>query len=255
MPQGGSVTPFSMMFIVLAGYWLGPVWGIATGVAMGFLDLTTGFTAVNAGSVALDYPVAFGLLGVSGFFRKMKFGLQIGFVAGVFGRFLSVTASGFLFWLDQAPGALWGSITYNAAYILPEAIASLVIISLPVMIQAIDTVTKNVVPPADYAVLSLKNKGSISVNARITTGAIIAAIGGFGFVLANYISRWEELQIRHIAWEVQLFAAEEAPRADRLYRIWERNTEQIFALQTAGIIFLALGAALLISVLVQKHER
>jgi thiamine transporter len=250
MPQGGSVTPFSMMFIVLAGYWLGPVWGILSGVAMGFLDLTTGFASVHLGSIALDYPVAFAMLGVSGFFRKMPFGLQIGFVAGVFGRFWSVTMSGYLFWLEQVPGSLWASVTYNAAYILPEMIATLVIISLPAMKHAIDTVTKNVVSPEEYA--ALKNKGSISANARIVTGAVVAAIGGLGFVIASYITRLENLSIMQVTTGAELFL--DAPRADRLYRMVERNTEQIFALQTVGVVFLAVGIALLISVLVANSE-
>jgi hypothetical protein len=148
-------------------------------------------------------------------------------------------------------GSAWFSLVYNGTYILPELVATLVIISLPTMKHAIDTVTKNVVSPEEYIMLT-KNKGSISVNARIVTGAVIAAAGGFGFVVANYIERLENLSITHVALGVYLF--EEAPRADRLYRMVDRNTEQIFALQTVGVIFLAIGAALLISVLVKSNE-
>ncbi|MCL1884837.1 MAG: energy-coupled thiamine transporter ThiT [Defluviitaleaceae bacterium] len=252
MPQGGSITPFSMMFVVLAGYWFGPVWGIISGVAMGLLNMSTGFVSAHPLSPALDYPIAFGMLGFAGFFRKMKFGLQIGYVVGVFGRFLSVWLSGYLFWLERIPGSAWGSAVYNATYIAPEMIATLVIISLPVMKHAIDSVSRNVLPPAEYAEIVAKNKGSVSANARIITGAVLGAIGGIGFVIAAYIQRLENLSILQVTSGAELFL--EAPRADRLYRMVERNTEQIFALQTVGVIFLAIAIALLISVLAQKSE-
>ena len=247
MPQGGSVTPFSMMFIALAGFWLGPVFGIVAGVSMGLLNMSTGFLAVNAGSVMLDYPIAFGALGLAGFFRKMKFGLQIGYIVGVLGRFAGVWLSGYLFWLERAPGSAWGSAVYNATYIAPEMLATLVIISLPAVKHAVDAVTKSVVSPADYAVISEKNKGSISAAAKIVTGAVVGAVGGFAFVLAGYIQRLENLTILQLTSDAVPFL--EPPRADRLYRLVERNTEQLLALNTVGVVFIAIAAALLISTL------
>ncbi|MCL2388662.1 MAG: energy-coupled thiamine transporter ThiT [Defluviitaleaceae bacterium] len=263
MPQGGSVTPFSMLFVVLAGYWLGPVWGIITGVSMGLLNAMTGSTVHPINPVVgfvLDYPVAFGLLGISGFFRKMKFGLQIGYVAGVFGRFVSVFMSGFIIWggvlssADVITGeflmaAAGFSAVYNATYIVPEMIATLVVISLPAMRHAVDEVTKIVLPPAEYAWLVAKNKGSISINARIVTGAVVGAVGGLGFVLAAYIRRLEEIAIIQYTTNHELLT--EMPR---IIRTIERNTQQILALQAVGVIFIALGAALLISVLAPKNE-
>ncbi|MCL2456950.1 MAG: energy-coupled thiamine transporter ThiT [Defluviitaleaceae bacterium] len=147
MPMGGSVTPGSMLFIVLAGYWLGPFFGIAAGIAAGLLDMATGFYAVHPAQVAMDYLLAFGMLGTAGFFRKMKFGLQIGYVAGVFGRFVMVFLSGAIFFSEYAPEGqnfIAYSAIYNASYIVPEMLVTLVIISLPVMKNAIDVVTKSV---------------------------------------------------------------------------------------------------------------
>jgi len=252
MPQGGSITPFSMFFITLAAFWFGPVWGVISGVAMGLLDMTTGFYSVHIGSIILDYPVAFGALGLAGIFRKMRFGLQIGFVFGVFGRFVSVVMSGYLFWLEMLPGSFWGSIVYNATYIVPEMVATLVIISLPAMKHALDTVTRGVVPPEEYAVLSEKNSGSVTAGSRIVTGAVVAALGGFAFVLASYITRLENLSILQVTSGAELFL--DAPRADRLYRMVERNTEQLLALNTVGVVFLAIGIALLISTLAKNES-
>ena len=261
MPLGGSVTPFSMLFIVLAGYWLGPTWGIFTGVAMGLLNASLGATVHPYNpilSFVFDYPVAFGALGISGFFRKMKHGLQTGYVIGVLGRFASVFFVGFIVWGGMlqdwsSPGvAAWFSVVYNATYIVPEMIATLLVISLPTMKHALDNVTKSIVPPAEYALLT-QSKGSASVNSKITTGAVFGAIGGFAFVLASYIQRLENLSIQQVITGAELFL--DAPRADRLYRMVERNTGQLLALQTVGVILITICIALLVSTLVQNSKQ
>jgi len=144
MPMGGSVTPFSMMFIVLAGYWLGPVYGILSGVALGLLDTITGAYVVHPLQYLLDYIFGFAALGLSGFFRKMRYGLQIGYAVGVLGRFLMVFLSGYFFFYmfagDFHPAIF--SFLYNITYIGPEMIATLVIISIPAVRAAIDRITK-----------------------------------------------------------------------------------------------------------------
>ena len=145
MPMGGSVTPFSMLFIVLAGYWLGPLYGILSGVALGLLDTITGATVVHPLQYLLDYILGFGALGLSGFFRKMKFGLQIGCFVGVMGRFVMVFLSGYFFfymWAPEGMSPALNSFLYNITYIGPELAATLVVISIPVVKNAIDRVTK-----------------------------------------------------------------------------------------------------------------
>lgn len=251
MPQGGSITPASMLFITLAGYWLGPVYGILAGVSKGLLDTITGAYVVHPIQYLLDYPLAFGMLGISGFFRKFNHGLQIGYIIGVLGRLVMVFTSGLVFFADIAgmgllPAAVF-SFTYNITYIGPEMVVTLIIISLPSMRHAIDTVTKGIVTPEEYAVLS---KGSITTKARLVTGAVISAIGGLAFVLAAYITRIETLSIMQYTTGAELFAT--AP--SRIIRMIERNTGQIFALQTIGVIFLTLGLALVFSILANKTE-
>jgi len=174
MPQGGSITPASMLFIVLAGYWLGPVYGFFAGVAMGLLNTATGAFIIHPVQYALDYLLAPGMLGLSGLFRKQKFGLLTGYVVGVFGRFVMVFLSGLIFFgilagnfdaLGMGSVAFWPaftfSIIYNISYIGPEMIVTLVIISLPAMKHAIDVVTKSVVPHDVYLQMT-RHKGSVS---------------------------------------------------------------------------------------------
>ena len=251
MPQGGSITPASMLFVVLAGYWLGPMYGILAGVSKGLLDTITGATVMHPVQYVLDYLLAFGMLGLSGFFRKMNFGLQIGYIVGVLGRYVMVVASGAVFWATMAgmegTEALVFSLVYNITYIGPEAAVTLVLVSLPSVRYAINSVTRTVVPH-DYPEMS-KNWGSVTQTARLVTGGVVGAVGGFAFVLASYIERLESFMITHYVTGTQLLTEEPT----RLYREIERNTEQIFALQTVGVVFLAFGVTLVVSTLAVKN--
>ena len=263
MPQGGSITPASMLFIVLAGYWLGPAYGFIAGVAMGLLNMLTGAFIVHPVQAALDYLLAPGMLGLSGIFRKWKFGLNIGYVAGVFGRFAMVFLSGLTFFgvlagnfaaLGTESLAFWPaftfSLTYNLAYIGPELIVTLVLISLPAMKHAIDVVTKSIVPPDVYIEMT-KHKGAATAKARFVTGTVVAGLGGMAFVVVSYLTRLEALAIAHQTTGINLLA--DAPT--RLYRVIERNTGHIVALQTVGVLFLTVGIALVVSVLMTKEGK
>ena len=253
MPQGGSITPASMLFAALAGYWLGPVYGIIAGVSKGLLDTMTGAFVVHPIQYLLDYPMAFGMLGLSGFFRKMNFGLQIGYIVGVLGRLLMVFISGLVFFSDITGMGLAASVTfsfvYNITYIGPELAVSLVIISLPSVRHAIDAITKSIAPQSDYIIM-MKNKGSVSTTARLITGGVISAFGGLAFVLVSHISRLENLSIIHYTTGAVLFTDEPA----RIARMIERNTGQLASLQTVGVIFLALGITLIFSTLLEREK-
>ena len=98
MPMGGSVTLLSMLFICLIGYWFGARYGILAGAGFGILQFVMDPYMVSLPQVLLDYPLAFGALGLSGLLHNRKYGLQIGYVVGVLGRFVFSTLSGVVFW-------------------------------------------------------------------------------------------------------------------------------------------------------------
>lgn len=143
LPNGGSVTLFSMLLVTLVGYWYGPAVGIAAAVGFGILQFITGPYVVHPIQVVIDYPLAFGALGVSGFFRGKKNGLLKGYIAGVFGRFFFASLSGFIFYTVYVDSfaenmvAIWGSLVYNMSYILPEAIMTIILISVPAVKNAL----------------------------------------------------------------------------------------------------------------------
>lgn len=148
MPMGGSVTMLSMLFIVLIAYWYGPYVGIMTAVAYGLVQFVTEPIFYTIPQLLLDYPLAFGALGLAGFFRKKKWGLQIGYIVGVLGRFLFATVSGVVFFAAYAPEGMHPlvySIAYQASYLLPEALITLVVISIPQMSKALASVKRQAV--------------------------------------------------------------------------------------------------------------
>lgn len=140
MPMGGSVTLLSMLFIVLIAYWYGPYVGIMTAVAFGLVQFAIEPIFYTVLQMLFDYPLAFGALGIAGFFNKRRWGLQIGYVAGVLGRFLFATLSGVFFFAEYAPEGMnpWVySISYQGSYLLPEMVITLVIISIPQVSRAL----------------------------------------------------------------------------------------------------------------------
>ena len=132
-PTGGSATLFSMLVICLPGYFYGPGAGIVTGVAYGALQLLLGPYVIHPMQLILDYFLAFGALGLSGFFYKSKWGLQKGYVLAVLGRYICAVLSGYIFFGEYAWegwGALSYSIVYNAIYLFVEMAITLVILFL-----------------------------------------------------------------------------------------------------------------------------
>ena len=143
MPMGGSVTLLSMLFICLIGYWYGLKYGLIAGIAFGLLQFVIDPYMISVPQVILDYPLAFGALGLSGLFCDKRFGLQIGYVIGVIGRFVCSTLSGVIFFADYAPEGMnpWVySIAYQGSYLGVELLLTLIVISIPPVAKALSLV-------------------------------------------------------------------------------------------------------------------
>lgn len=146
MPQGGSATFFSMFFIFLIGYTLGPKIGIMAGMAFGILDLLVNPYAVYPIQILMDYPLAFGMLGLGGFFKNKKNGLIIGYLTSIFGRFFVSFLSGMIFFGQYAPegtSVFIYSFMYNITYIGVEGLMTVIILFIPVVKNAVDRLVKN----------------------------------------------------------------------------------------------------------------
>ena len=143
LPNGGSVTLFSMLLVTLVGYWYGPKVGITAAVGFGILQFITGPYVVHPLQVIIDYPMAFGALGCSGFFANKKNGLLKGYIVGVLGRFFFASVSGLIFYtvyvetFHENIVAIWASLVYNMTYILPEAVITILLLLIPAVKKAL----------------------------------------------------------------------------------------------------------------------
>ena len=143
LPMGGAITLFSMLFVTLIGYWYGSAVGLMAGVAYGLLQMIFDTYVVSLPQVLLDYPLAFGALGLSGFFSEKKNGLVIGYLVAITGRFLFSVLSGVVFFGMYAPegmSPLAYSAAYNGSIIYGEGILTIIILMIPAVKSALATV-------------------------------------------------------------------------------------------------------------------
>lgn len=131
LPEGGSITLGSMVPILWLSLRRGPKIGLVAGAVYGLVQLVVMPQIYYLPQVLLDYPLAFGCLGLAGFFQK-RWAL-VGVVVAITGRFIMHLISGALYFASFAPAGMnpWlYSALYNGSYLLPELGISLFVIFL-----------------------------------------------------------------------------------------------------------------------------
>ena len=129
MPQGGSITLEAIPLLVFS-LRRGVRPGLGAGAVAGLLQLMLGGYIVHPVQAVLDYPLAFGALGLAGFTRKP---LWAGVVLGSVARFACHVLSGAVFFGSYAPKGtnVWVySLTYNGSYMLPNLVIAVVVVAL-----------------------------------------------------------------------------------------------------------------------------
>lgn len=143
LANGGSVTLFSMVPFILVSFRHGAKWGLFTGFVNSLLQMLLGFYAPPApgllplfGMIMLDYVLAFSLLGLACVFAKpfknRLLGVAVGSAVVCLIRFLCSFLSGVLIWGNLSDGLpVWTySLGYNASYMLPESVLTVVAVVL-----------------------------------------------------------------------------------------------------------------------------
>ena len=164
LPYGGSITLLSMLPIMALGYMYGAKWGMLCGVVYGVVQALLGAATSSAFAgltgvsvlfmIILDYIIAFAVLGLAGVFKnKIKnpvVSISLGCVFAGLLRFSAHFLSGFILWGSYAQyyfgaenmnnsfgyavlenfngtalAALY-SLIYNASYMLPEIIITVI---------------------------------------------------------------------------------------------------------------------------------
>lgn len=146
MPMGGSITLFSMLFIVLIGWFYGLRTGLTAALAFGMLQFITNPWITSIPQVLFDYILAFSALGLSGLFRNSRHGLLKGYLCGVAGRFLFSFISGMAFFASGAAEYNMSvpvySLIYNGAYIGGEALLTVIVLLIPPVNDALARIKK-----------------------------------------------------------------------------------------------------------------
>lgn len=143
LPQGGSVTAFSMVPFIIASYRHGTRWGLFTGLANAIFQILlggiypppAGTASALIASIMLDYVLAYVFLGFADCFatpfKASHPAFAYAFGAGIvcFLRFLCAFLSGWLIWGDVGMTTIEAvsySIGYNGAYLLPETVVTII---------------------------------------------------------------------------------------------------------------------------------
>jgi thiamine transporter len=132
LPQGGSITAGSLVPVFYIALRWGGKAGVLAGVLAGIVNYILEPVYVHPLQVLLDYPIAFGALGLAGFLPRSP---VLGIVTGGIGRFIAHFLSGLVFFASYAPegtSAAAYSAVYNGSYMLPEIVISVVLTLLVV---------------------------------------------------------------------------------------------------------------------------
>jgi thiamine transporter len=134
--NGGSVTAGSMIPILVFAYRWGGVRGMFVGAVYGLLQFFIEPYAAHPLSVIIDYPLAFAAIGLMGFVSNAKSSTSkvvTGITIALGMRFMAHFLSGFIFFASYAPEGTHPviySLIYNASYMVPELIISVVVFML-----------------------------------------------------------------------------------------------------------------------------
>ena len=99
LPQGGSITLASMVPLLWFALRRGLRWGVEAGVIYGLVHMVVSGDIYYPTQILLDYPLAFGALGLAGAFRSRP---VIGVGVGILGRFICHFVSGIVFFGQYA---------------------------------------------------------------------------------------------------------------------------------------------------------
>ena len=139
MPWGGSICLAMLPIFLFACRWgVGP--GLMSGLVLGILQFVfDGGFALGWQSIIGDYLVAFTVLGLAGLFRGRNSSIFVGTAVGSAARFLVHYVVGATIWAEYMPEEFFGmtmttpwfySLLYNAAYMLPNMLITLLVAAL-----------------------------------------------------------------------------------------------------------------------------
>jgi len=137
LPYGGSVTAGSMVPIIWLSFRRGVRVGIFGGIIFGLVALPIDVMRlpfspiVHPVQMLLDYPIAFGAIGLAGLFKPSSpdgvLRPLVGVAIATLGRFLSHFLAGIFFWTTFGVDGIIYSAVYNGSFLTGEFIIAIAI--------------------------------------------------------------------------------------------------------------------------------
>jgi len=129
LPQGGSVTAAGMVPLLWFSLRRGLRSGLQISCIYGLVHMVLrASNIVHPLQALLEYPIAFGALGLAGFFKNRPL---LGVTVGIAARFVAHFLAGVIFWAMWAPEGMHPAIysaIYNGSFLIIELIISATII-------------------------------------------------------------------------------------------------------------------------------
>lgn len=148
MPQGGSITPASMLPLILFMVACGPLKGFIVGCVFGLLKLLADPYIIHPIQLLMDYPLAYGamILGCLAalFPLKDQWKLPIAVLLACIARWIMSVLSGVIFFAESAgeQNALVYSMVYNLSYMAPDALVCILVSCIPGMPRLVNMIRK-----------------------------------------------------------------------------------------------------------------
>ncbi len=139
-PAFGGDIDLVMIPLFIIAYRNGAGYGVISGLIFGFLKcLIGGGIGWGLPSVLLDYVLAYGAVGVAGFFKEKSWAIELSTFIGCIARFAIHFISGITLYAIVSPTEIAGttignptlySVVYNALYMLPNTVIAIVVMSI-----------------------------------------------------------------------------------------------------------------------------
>lgn len=142
LPQGGAITPVSMLPVILFAYIYGPKRGFIVSFVYCLMQIIQDFYVLNPLQFFFDYIFAFTILGIAGFFRK---NLILGTITAHLLRYASHVIAAFAFFRQYNQTGINDAaycLIYNS-FVLIEMVACVIIEIVPPVRNGIEKMRKN----------------------------------------------------------------------------------------------------------------
>ena len=149
MPMGGTVTPVSLLPLILFSMAFGAKEGVVIGCAAGLLQLLVDPYVIHPIQLLVDYPMSYAAIALCCVAKVLPLPkvlrLPVGVILGYMGKFLMAVLSGVVFFAEYAgdQGALIYSLSYNFSYIWPEMLTCAAIAFIPAVAKLPELLSKN----------------------------------------------------------------------------------------------------------------